>query len=111
MFEPMMGMDPDTIYQILPVSKRSSGMQIDASIVNPDMGKNYEQYPVENLQIPTLIIGAKDDKLSDFYAMEKAASRFLNSTLIGFDDGGHMMVGHGEEIEKALDEFMNSTNQ
>ena len=102
LFRPIMGMDPDTIYGMLPVSARSRGMQLDATVVNPDMAKNYEQYPIEELKVPSLIIGARDDKVSDFQAMEQSASRFPNCTVIAFENGGHMMYGHGEEIGCAL---------
>ncbi|MNW51327.1 Lipase 1 precursor [compost metagenome] len=108
LFRPFMGMAPDTIYTFLPVNERSKGMQIDASVVNLDMAKNYEQYPIENLRVPSLIIAAKDDKLSNFEAIERVLHRFPDNTLIAFEDGGHMMVGHEQEIEEALDYFLSA---
>lgn len=108
LFGPLMGMEQDTIYGMLPVSARSTGMQLDATAINPDMARNYKQYPIEELTVPTLIVGARDDKVSDFLAMERAASRFPNHTVVAFEDGGHMMSGHEQEIESALDAFISS---
>ncbi len=110
-FEPLMGMSKDTIYDMLPLSQRKEGIVIDASIVNPDMAKNYEDYPIEELQVPTLIVGAEDDKLADFQAMKQAAERFQDCTLVSFPDGGHLMEGHGTEVETALDLFVKTYSQ
>ena len=41
------------------------------SITNPDMARNFEDYPIENLQIPTLIFHAKDDKLASYNDTER----------------------------------------
>lgn len=106
LFRPLMGMEADTIYSILPVSERSRGMRIDTNMVNPDMARNFEQYPIEEIQTPVLIVGAKDDKLADFKAMTRAFNRFKQATLTAFDDGGHMMLGHEAEVEAALDYFV-----
>ena len=79
---------------------------MDASVTNPDMSRNYDSYKIEDLQVPTLILHAKDDKLARFEDAERALNRFPNSTLVTFETGGHLMVGHEEEIKKAVMEFM-----
>lgn len=105
LFEPIMGMEPPTIYSMHPVSERKEGVVLDASVTNLDMAKNYDKYNVEELQIPTLIIHAKDDKLASYADTENAVKRFQNCTFVSFDDGGHLLKGHGEEIKKAVSKF------
>ena len=105
-FEPIMGMESSTIYSMLPVSDRKEGVILDASINNPDMARNFDSYKIEDLQMPTLIIHAKDDKLVNYEQVEKAVSRFPNCTFISFETGGHLMVGHSEKIYKAVSEFI-----
>ena len=102
----IVGMDSSTIYGMLPVEKRKAGVVLDASITNPDMASNYDSYIIENLQIPTLILHAKDDKLASYADVEKALYRFPNCTHISFETGGHLMVGHEEEVKKAVMEFI-----
>ncbi|MBU5673176.1 alpha/beta fold hydrolase [Paenibacillus brevis] len=109
LFKPMMGMKPNTIYGMLPVSKRKEGMQIDAATVNPDMARNFDQYPIEEMNVPALIVGARDDKLANFDTMEQAISRFRYYTLLAFDTGGHMMEGHEQEIDTAFDTFIQAS--
>ena len=106
LFEPIMGMNPTTIYSMLPISKRKDGVVLDASITNPDMARNYDSYVIESLQVPTLILHAKDDKLASYADVEKARNRFPNCTLVSFETGGHLMVGHGDEVKKAVTEFV-----
>lgn len=105
LFEPIMGMEPTTIYSMLPVSERKEGVVLDASVTNLDMAKNYDKYNVEELQIPTLIIHARDDKLANYADTENAVKRFQNCTFVSFEDGGHLLKGHGEEIKKAVSKF------
>jgi pimeloyl-ACP methyl ester carboxylesterase len=105
-FGPIMGMEPDTIYSMLPFSERRGGTIMDASITNPDMAKHYDEYEIEALQIPSMIFAAKDDKMSSFELTEKAVQRFPDCTFVGFETGGHLMTGHGDEMNAALEEFL-----
>ncbi len=106
LFKPLMGMESSTIYSMLPIDERHDGMVIDASFTNPDMARNFNDYPIESLKVKTLILHAKDDKLSKYETMKQAVARFPNCTFVSFDTGGHLMNGHSKEIEKALNEFM-----
>lgn len=105
-FESLMGMAPETIHSILPCDQRKAGVLNDAAVTNPDMNRNFDSYPVETLQVPTLALHAKDDKLSNYAETADAMPRFPNCTFVSFETGGHLMVGHSEEINRALDEFL-----
>lgn len=108
LFDPIMGMEPSTIYSMLPVSDRKDGVVLDASVTNLDMARNYDDYHIEDLQVPTLVFHAKDDKLASYTDTVKAVERFPNCTFISFESGGHLMVGHGEEIKNAIYDFTRS---
>jgi pimeloyl-ACP methyl ester carboxylesterase len=106
LFGPIMGMESSSIYSMLPVSERKDGVALDAAVNNPDMARNFDDYDIESLQVPTLILHAKDDKLADYAQTEKAVPRFPDCTFIPFETGGHLMVGHSEEINAAVAEFV-----
>ena len=108
LFEPIMGMDPSTIDTMLPVDERREGVVLDASVTNPDMQRNFDDYPVEELQVPVLVVQAKDDKLVDFAATEAAVGRFPDCTFVVFEDGGHLMAGHEDEASEAVHAFVSS---
>lgn len=105
LFSPVMGMEPSTIYSMLPCSSRKNGVILDASVTNSDMARNFDSYPIEDLQVPTLIFQAKDDKLINYADTENAVKRFQNCTFLSFENGGHLMVGHEEEIKEAVFNF------
>lgn len=103
----VMGMSASTAKDIMPVAERKKGVILDGEIINPDMERNFEDYPIEELKVPTLIVHSEDDNLSSYKKVEAVKHRFPDLTLCSFPDGGHMMVGHGKEIDKALDAFIN----
>lgn len=106
MFGPIMGMDPSTIYSMMPVSERKAGVVLDAAVTNPDMARNYESYDIENLQVPVLILHAKDDKLASYEGAVNASARFPEYIFVAFEDGGHLMAGHEAEVHKAVTDFV-----
>ncbi len=105
LFKAIMGMEPSTIYGMLPISERKGGAVLDAGVTNPDMARNFDDYKIEEMQVPTLILHAKDDKLASYKDVENALGRFQNPTFISFETGGHLMTGHSEEVKKAVLDF------
>ncbi|MGI6336750.1 MAG: alpha/beta fold hydrolase [Eubacteriales bacterium] len=110
LFEPMMGLPPSTVENIQPISERKTGAILDGEKTNPDMERNFDQYPIESLKMPTLILHAKDDSVASFEKTRLAVPRFPNCTFIAFEDGGHMMAGHEQEINEALDHFLSQSS-
>lgn len=106
LFEPIMGMEPSTIYSMLPVGERKDGVVLDAGVTNPDMARNFDDYRIEEMQAPTLILHSKDDKLASYEDVENALERFQNCTFVPFETGGHLLAGHSEEVKKAVSEFV-----
>lgn len=107
MMPALMGMSASTVETIQPISERKAGVILDGKFTNPDMERNFEQYPIEELNVPVLIIHSEDDPVASFEKVKNVQHRFPNLTLVTFPDGGHMMAGHGQEIDKAIDDFIN----
>ncbi|HQC69010.1 MAG TPA: alpha/beta hydrolase [Clostridia bacterium] len=102
----MTGMPASIVESIQPVAQRKAGVILDGKLTNPDMERNFEQYPIEELKVPVLILHSEDDPVASFEKVKNAQHRFPHLALVSFPDGGHMMTGHGEEIDKALDDFL-----
>jgi pimeloyl-ACP methyl ester carboxylesterase len=94
----------DVFNNLLPVKPRRNGIINDGNITNVDMLINYYDYPIENLNIPILIIHAKDDPMTKFEDIELILERINAETMI-FPDGGHLIVGH--DISNGIMEFIN----
>ena len=105
-FEPLMGMDGDTIRTILPIADRKEGILFDSRVVNGATAGHFEDYNLEKAQVPVLIIHAKDDKLASFASAEAWSRRIPDCTFLPIPDGGHTMRGHAAEISEAVDLFI-----
>ena len=106
LFQSIMGMDKSTIYGMLPIRERKKGVAIDAAITNIDMARNYDEYRIEDLKVPILILHSKDDKLASFESVKSVLHRFPRYQLVSFDKGGHLMVGHEKEVKEAVISFI-----
>jgi 2-hydroxy-6-oxonona-2,4-dienedioate hydrolase len=82
---------------ILPASIRADGLRNETKIA-----KNLEPYALEKIRAPTLIISARDDGYGTFASAQYTASKIAGARFIGFEQGGHMTVGHGDEIEQEI---------
>ena len=78
---------------LLPVKPRKQGIIADTEITNIDMAVNYNDYPIENLKMPVLIVHAKDDPMAKYENIEYFLKRVNAETQI-FPDGGHLIIGH-----------------
>ena len=106
LFQSIMGMDKSTIYGMLPIRERKKGVAIDAAITNIDMARNYDEYRIEDLKVPILILHSKDDKLASLESAKSVLHRFPRYQLVSFDKGGHLMVGHEKEVKEAVISFI-----
>ena len=106
LFKMIMGMDKSTIYVMLPIKERKKGVEIDAAITNIDMARNYDEYKIEGLKVPVLILHSKDDKLASYESVKSVLHRFPSYSLISFDKGGHLMKGHEKEVKEAVISFI-----
>ena len=101
-----MSMTDDVWLSVFPVSARAKGVINDGYEVNIDSEKHFDDYTLEELKVPVLILHAKDDKMASYEKVEKMTSRIPNVNLVSFETGGHMMTGNDEAVEKAMIDFI-----
>jgi pimeloyl-ACP methyl ester carboxylesterase len=89
---------------IFPVDPRRAGAIFDAYVTNPEI----TSYPLETLQVPTLIIHAKDDPLASHEAAVNASKRIPNAVLISLESGGHLQLGQTQRVSAEIDSFLAS---
>lgn len=106
LFKPIMGMDKNTLKEIIPLKERKKGIVFDSKESNVVMAKNYQEYDLKKLKVPLLSIHSKDDKLANYMVAEVWSNKVKNSTLLLFENGGHLMNGHSDEIYNALCNFI-----
>ena len=82
---------------ILPVSARATGLRSDTTV-----GKQLASAPLESIRVPTLVISARDDGYGTYASAQYTASRIAGAKFIGFEEGGHTLVGHDDEIQAEI---------
>ncbi len=79
--------------RILPVSLRAAGLRDDTRL-----GKSLRAYALQSVQVPTLVVSARDDGFGTYAAAQYTASQISRARFVGFETGGHLLVGHDEAV-------------
>lgn len=91
----------DLAMRILPVSRRAAGLRDDTRL-----GKRLGPYALESIRAPTLVVSALDDGFGTYAPARYTASRIPGARLLGFDTGGHLLVGHDAEVRAEVARFL-----
>jgi pimeloyl-ACP methyl ester carboxylesterase len=91
--------------ELLPISDRRLGLFNDAAVTT-----NIARYALELVSAPTLTISAADDLYGTYDAARYTAEQISGARFIGYDDGGHVLVGRDAEATNAIAEFLATTN-
>jgi pimeloyl-ACP methyl ester carboxylesterase len=83
--------------RVLPVSRRAVGLRDDTRL-----GKGLRPVALESIRVPTLAISARDDGFGTYAAAEYTASRIPGARFIGYDSGGHLLVGRDDAVRDEI---------
>lgn len=87
--------------RVLPVSIRAVGLRDDTRL-----GKSLRPAALEAIRTPTLAISARDDGFGTYAGAEYTASRIPGAKFVGFDSGGHLLVGRDAQVEAEVLELI-----
>jgi pimeloyl-ACP methyl ester carboxylesterase len=87
---------------VLPSSRRANGMVFDTYLGNHEINN----YPLDQVRTPTLVISAIDDPAALHENACTLAERIPNARLVAISDGGHLMLGHTEEVKYEITQFL-----
>lgn len=90
---------------MLPVEPRKKGIEVDETITNIDMDINFDDYKIEKITAPILVVHAKDDPMAKYESIEKFVARTNAKTAV-FETGGHLITGHDDAVSIAIKEFI-----
>lgn len=86
---------------ILPVSPRRLGLLNDASVTS-----SLPRYDLEKITAPTLVISVEDDLFGTFDSARYTAAHIPHTRFIGYKIGGHIWVGHHNEVVSEIAAFL-----
>jgi pimeloyl-ACP methyl ester carboxylesterase len=89
------------VRSIKPLTQRFAGINIDS---NP----NLPRPSFDRITAPTLIISARDDLFNTSPAAEFAARTVPGAKLVIYDTGGHLLVGHQQDVRQLIHEFLST---
>jgi pimeloyl-ACP methyl ester carboxylesterase len=87
----------------LPISLRVRGIMNDICVSNPGMN---EIDVLEGVTVPTLIIHAVDDPMPPFTGAKQIANRLPNARFVEVNRGGHLLLGHFEQVRAEISSFI-----
>lgn len=87
--------------RILPVSERRLGLTNDFAIISA-----MQRYDLERINTPTLTISFADDLLGTYDAARYTAEQIRGARFLGYPSGGHLWVGHNEEVFSEVTAFL-----
>jgi len=87
---------------VAPTSARLVGLLFDSYVGNPYIN----QIDLEAVAAPTLVISAVDDPMALHSSAVTLAERIPGARLLPIADGGHLMLGHTEEVRNAVGDFL-----
>ena len=79
----------------------SQGYDFDASVSNADVN----DYNLEAIKVPTLIVHTRDDQLASHEASKRAAQRIPGARFVSLESGGHLMLGQTKIVRDELADF------
>ena len=62
-------------------------------------------YSLERIGLPTLIVHTKDDQLASHDASQRAAERIPGDRFISLESGGRLMIGQTKIVRDELADF------
>lgn len=86
---------------LLPYSPRIDGMVNEGKVFSV-----LDRYPLENITAPTLVISAADDPWKTYDAAKYTAENIPGAKFIGFETGGHLLIGQEEEVRSEVAQFI-----
>jgi 2-hydroxy-6-oxonona-2,4-dienedioate hydrolase len=87
----------DLAQRILPVSQRAQGLRDDTRL-----GKSLRPFALARVAVPTLVVSARDDAFGTYATAQYTAGQIAGARFMGFDDGGHLLVGHDAAVQAAV---------
>ena len=87
---------------VLPASLRYKGTLFDMYASNPAVNN----YRVEQVKVPTLIVSARDDPVALYRNAAELAARIPSAELLTLESGGHILLGNDETIASTVRRFV-----
>jgi pimeloyl-ACP methyl ester carboxylesterase len=91
----------DILWNILPLSERSQGIQSDTRFTSAPLS-----IAVDQITGPTLVISLEDDFYRTIEPARVIAAKIHGARLLTYASGGHVFIGHDAELFAEVEAFL-----
>jgi pimeloyl-ACP methyl ester carboxylesterase len=89
---------------LFPIGPRTRGAIFDTLVSEPEV----DDFPLEQLRVPTLMVHAADDALAPYRTAPPAAARIPGARLVTVERGGHLYLGAEGRVRREVAAFIRS---
>ena len=89
------------LHSIIPISRRVAGIMNDGVVSDA-----LTRYDLEDIGVPTLVISAADCLYGTFESGFYTAEEISSARFVGFQSGGHLLLGHDVEVRAEVTAFL-----
>lgn len=86
---------------ILPITQRRLGLLNEAAVI-----PSLQRYELERINVPTLTISCADDLYGTYDGARYTAEQIQGARFVGYPSGGHLWVGHQQDVSDAIVRFL-----
>jgi 2-hydroxy-6-oxonona-2,4-dienedioate hydrolase len=90
----------------LPVTVRVPGLRNEGAAIDPAA-----RYDLARITAPTLVVHARDDGINPFPIGTYAADHIPGAAFMAVPSGGHLLLGHTEEVRARVMDFLHAHTQ
>lgn len=91
----------ETLMSVEPVSQRVAGLAVDAQVTS-----NLPRYELERITAPTLLLSLQDDLYGTWENARYTAEQIPGAKFVSYASGGHIWIGHEEEVFREVTAFI-----
>lgn len=95
----------ELLRDVFPVSRRADGLLFDSRVAGDP-----PQMDLGAIHCPVLAISAEDDLYGTAASARYVAANVPDGKLIVYDTGGHLLVGHSEEVWREVAAFIDTAS-
>ena len=89
---------------IQPITRRKNGLRNEAAVA-----QSLGRYDLERLTVPTLVFSVENDGYKTYPGAKYTAEHIKGGRFVGYPTGGHLLVGHQQEVWSEITEFLKNT--
>ncbi|RPH58841.1 MAG: alpha/beta hydrolase [Acidobacteria bacterium] len=86
---------------VLPISARRDGLLNEANVI-----PSLPRYDLERVNVPTLALSCADDLFGTYDGARYTADHIPGARFVGYPSGGHLWVGHQQEVTREITQFL-----